>query len=147
VDVNLFHTSDGGEIQYVNGQAVMSDGFEASVYLSLFGGNAEDSGGTETDRLEWWGNKGEPDETRHYRSRTQHLVESLPAIPANLRRIEDAVLADLKWMLDTGLAATVEASVTMPAPKRIDIEVQIVASDDRVFVFERELAWTGAVSP
>jgi len=145
VDVHLFHTADGGEIEYFNGQAVMSDGFEAAVYLSLFGGNEDDSGGDETAHLEWWGNKSEPDETRHYRSRTQHLVQSLPAIPANLRRIEDAVLADLKWMLDTGLAASIEATVTMPAPKRIDIAVELVASDDRTFVFERELAWTGSL--
>jgi hypothetical protein len=123
----------------------MSDGFEASFYLSLFGGNEDDSGGDDTAHLQFWGNLSEPDETRHYRSRTQHLVQSLPAIPANLRRIEDAVLADLKWMLDTGLAASVEAAVTMPAPKRINIEVQVVASDDRTFVFERELAWTGPV--
>src|SRR5688572_30669781 len=100
-DIRLFHDDDGGDIEYVNGQAVMSDGLETAVYLSLWGGNEQDSGGDETERLQWWGNQGELIESRKYRSETQNLLRSIPAIPVNLLRIQDAVEHDLEWMLES----------------------------------------------
>jgi|SRR5690242_11290055 len=139
-DVRIYQTDNGGEISFVNGQAVMSDGLESSVYLSLFGGNEQDSGLAADDSVQWWGNLTEPLAERRYRSETQGLLRSIPPIPANLRRIEEAVAADLEWMLDTKLATFVGAIASMPAVNSVHIEIR-VQIDGTVFPFEFTEPW------
>lgn len=134
-DVKFYHTADGGEIDYVNGQAVMSDGLAAAGYLSLFGGNEDDSGGEDTAALQWWGNLGETDPDRQYRSETQYLVRSLALTPSNLRRIEDAAARDLAWLVNSGLAQGLAVRATLPAPDRVAI-VGTIEVDGEVYPFE-----------
>jgi phage gp46-like protein len=122
-DAHFYATEDGGEIDFVNGQAVMSDGLEAAAYLSLFGGNEEDSGVDPDEPQQWWGNFGES-EDRKQRSRTVYALNTLIPIPANLRQIEDAARQDLAWML-TDVATSIEVTATMPAPRRLELEVEI----------------------
>ncbi len=128
LDVVLFHTEDGGEIEIVNGVLTMSDGLETATYLSLFGGNERDSGLAADDRLQWWGNLGEPNEARAYRSQTQNLLRNLPATSANLRRVEDAVSRDLAWMTKTHVRE-VGVNVSIPKLNAIRIEVTLVMKD------------------
>ena len=141
-DVLLFQTDNDGDIRYTNGQAGMSDGLETSVFLSLFGGNERDGGGTDTDHLQWWGNLIEEDEDAKYRSETQHLLRALPAIPANLLRIKDSAERDLDWLLRT-IAESVEVTVSMPGVNRIRIQIDIVI-DDSEFQFVFTEAWRQA---
>lgn len=140
MDVRLYQTDDDGDIQYVNGKAVMSDGLETAAYLSLFGGNARDSGGDDTLHLQWWGNLSENDPSRQYRSETQHLIEGLSASTSNLRRVEDAANRDLAWMVESGLATSAEATATIPALNRLRIAVVIVI-DDETFDFVFTATW------
>lgn len=128
-DVLLFHAADGGEIQIENGRVQLSNTYETAVYLSLFGGNERDAGLTATASLQWWGNFGEDDEARQYRSETQHLIRSLPAIPANLRRIEDAAQRDLEWMLSEGID-TIRASATIPAHDTVALDIELDCADE-----------------
>lgn len=125
-DVLLRQTNDGGEIAVDNGLMLLSDGLETAAYLSLFGGNEDDAGDAASERLQWWGNLDETEATRTYRSETQHLLRSLPAVPSNLRRIEQAAARDLAWMLPAGLAKSVAVSTSIPAVNRIRLEVTIV---------------------
>lgn len=131
VDVWLYHTQDGGEIEYVNGVATMSDGLETAAYLSLFGGNEEDSGLSGTDAKQWWGNIGETLAERRYRSETQYLLNTIPATTGNLPRIQDAAEHDLGWMVDTGLATGVSTLATMPGLNRIALQASIEIGDQR----------------
>jgi phage gp46-like protein len=139
-DVLLLPTPDGGEIEYVNGLATMTDGLMNAAYLSLFGGNQEDPGQEGDVSREWCLNKGEPLAERKMRSRTQHLLRSLPLTSANLGRVKDAAEADLKWMADTKLATSISAYPTIPALNTITIAVNVVV-DDKVFSFEFTEAW------
>lgn len=123
-DVNLYQTNDGGEITIENGVVELSDGLPAAVYLSLFGGNEYDDG-REDNPLKWWGNIDETDPARWAKSETQHILQSIPAIPANLRRVEDAATRDLAWLVDTGVAVSVMIEVTIPGLNRITIAVII----------------------
>lgn len=131
-DVHLYLTPDGGEVTIENGQFELSDGFETAVVLSLWGGNELDSGIQADDPLQFWANFDEPDPARHYRSETQHLLRSIPAIPANLRRVEDAVGRDLAWMAGS-IAEGVVAEASIPAPKWIDITIRIQLISGSVF--------------
>lgn len=131
VDVLLYNTTDGGEISYVNGLAVMDDGLYAAAYLSLFGGMEQDSGLAATESKQWWGNLGETQPERRYRSETQYLLNTLPAIPANLKRLDDAAGRDLGWMVDTSLANAISVLTTMPGLNRVRIETNIEIADQR----------------
>lgn len=123
-DVRLYQAADGGEVAFVNGQPVTSDGLETAVYLSLFGGEEQDGGGDDTASRQWWANLSEPDPARRYRSETQYLLLSVPAIPFNLRRIEDAVVRDLAWMTEQ-IATSVRCSVSIPGVNLINILIDV----------------------
>lgn len=134
-DVRLFQTNDGGEIEVTNGSVQMCDGLEVAAYLSLFGGNEDDSGLQGDDRKQWWGNLGETEPSKRYRSELQNLVRSLPLVPANLRRIEDAAVRDLSWLTADGTATAITAEASMPAINTVRLQVSIDI-DGRVYPFE-----------
>jgi phage gp46-like protein len=134
-DVLLRQTNDGGDITPQGGQLLMSEGLETAAYLSLFGGNEDDPAEGDTT-LQWWGNLLDSEPERAYRSETQFLLKSLPAIPVNLRRIEQAASRDLAWMLDTGVAQSITVEATIPAVSRVRVApVIITASGQRIELF------------
>lgn len=121
-DIFLFHRDgDGGEIEIIAGQPTLEQGLETATYLSLFGGNEDDSGLTDGDPKSWWANFEEPDAKRRYRSKVQHLLRSLPATSGNLRRVEDAARDDLAWMVNE-INAAVEVEASIPALNRIELK-------------------------
>ena len=124
-DVVLFQTPEGGEITCTAGQIALDEGLATSVYISLFGGNEDDSGDDSDKAREFWGNKIESDSTKKLRSRTGNLLRSIAITSGNLSRIEDAVTQDLQWMLDTKLADAVVPSVRVPALNTVQIDVKI----------------------
>lgn len=126
-DVLLQQSNDGGEITLQGGLLLLSEGLETAVYLSLFGGNEDDPGDVDSP-LQWWGNLLEVEPERSYRSETQYLLKSLPAIPANLRRIEQAAARDLQWMLDTENAQSVTVEATIPALNRVQLDVTVITT-------------------
>lgn len=123
-DVRIFQTVDGGEITCNAGQIVIDDGLDTAVFLSLFGGNDDDSGLEGDDPRQWWGNTIETEATQKHRSLTQNLLRGLPLIPANLLRIEDAAMTDLAWMTETELASFVSASASMPALNTVKLTIK-----------------------
>jgi len=123
-DVLLRQTDDGGDLVCENGLVLLTEGLETAVYLSLFGGNEDDPGQGDLTH-QFWGNLLETDPARAYRSETQYLLKSLPLIPANLRRVEQAAQRDLQWLLDTGNATSIEVTASIPALNRMQIDVAI----------------------
>ncbi len=127
-DVRLVHTADGGEITAVRGVVDMSGGLPEAVYLSLFGGNSDDDG-RPGNGLSWWGNLVDDDTKTHYRSRTQHLLQALPATTGNLARVNDAVKLDLSWLDNTPVVR-----VSMPGRNQVKIEVDIDVNDSAEYL-------------
>lgn len=128
-DAQLVHTVDGGEVTFRDdGDMELGDGLFNAAYISLFGGNRHDSGSTADAPKQWWGNFAERVEARKLRSETQALLLGIPAIPANLVRIEDAVLRDLAWM--SSIADDISAACSIPALNRIAIEIRLVIGDE-----------------
>ncbi len=125
-DILLFQENNHGNITVENGVIEMSSGLDTATYLSLFGGN-EDCSGRANCPFSWWGNFNEIDKAKKYISETQYLLKSLPAITANLRRIEDAARRDLNWFLENKIASSVTVVVTIPALNTIQINVSIEA--------------------
>ncbi len=126
-DVVLFQTDDDGEITVTGGIVEMSGGLETSAYLALFGGN-EDDDGRPDNTANWWGNIDEGETAKQYRSETQNLLQAIPAVPANLLRIEDAATRDLSYFLEENIASSVTVSASMPGINRIRIIIDIEAN-------------------
>jgi phage gp46-like protein len=127
VDVRLYQTNDGGEIDVVAGQVVMDDELTTAVYLSLFGGNDDDGGADGDKPREWWGNKLAADEAEKLRSETQSLLAKIPVTSGNLRRFQDAAQRDLAWMVTAAVATAVAVRVVITAVNRLrfDIAIQV----------------------
>ena len=125
-DVLLFQTTDDGEINVENGIVKLSGGLETAAYLSIFGGN-EDDDGRDLNPFNWWGNIGVIDKAEQYHSKTQNLLQSIPAIPNNLIRIEDAAKSDLKWFIDKKVASSIEVLASIPALNKIKLVINITA--------------------
>lgn len=123
-DVLLFQTNDDGDIRIEGGLVELTDTPETMAYLCLFGGNERDDGRDDSG-LTWWGNVDEVDPAKRYISETQNLLRSLPAIPFNLRRIEDAANRDLAVFTEQGLAETVTVVASIPAINRVQIDIDI----------------------
>jgi phage gp46-like protein len=139
-DVAIRSAPDGSEIECIAGQLTMDDGVESAVFLSLFGGNEDDSGDQGDDVKSWWGNVGESLPERQYRSETQSLLRSIPATSSNLLRIENAITNDLKWMTDTKLATLVNAEASIPALNAVKMTITIVIQQVE-FVIEFSKKW------
>lgn len=127
-DVLLYQTNDDGDVTIEAGVVAMSGGLETAAYLSLFGGNEQDDGRKDSPQ-QWWGNIGEVPE-RQYRSETQHLLRSIAAIPANLRRIEEAAVRDLGWFVSTEAATGVSVQASMPGLNKVRLLVSIEANGE-----------------
>lgn len=132
-DVLLFQTNDDGDMNITGGIVELSGGLQTCVYLSLFGGNEDDSGGSDLSKS-WWANLNENNPARQYRSETQYLLQALPAIPANLRRIEDAARRDLAWLLSDKVATSVTVEATMPGVNQVRLQVGIGADQTVEFL-------------
>ena len=129
-DVLLQQTNDNGEIEVVNGVVTMAGSFETMVYLCLFGGNEDDAGGADTTES-WWGNLDEIDPDLRYVSETQNLLKSIPAVSANLLKIQAAAERDLAVFTNKSIASSVTVVVSIPALNRVTIAVDIEAIGEK----------------
>lgn len=147
LDVVLFHTINGGEVTLVGGEPIRGDGVASAVYLSLFGGNEDDSGLPGDAGKQWWGNLSESNPARCYRSETQYALAILPTTTSNLRRIEAAAQRDLTWFVSSGLARTVTAAASMPARNRVALDVKVAFDPDRIVLVPQILTdWGGTAA-
>lgn len=141
-DVRLYQAPDGGEVDWKNGEPLTADGLESATYLSLFGGNQEDSGLTDGESKQWWANFEIPVPEQRMRSELQSLLAGMPATPANLRRAEDAALNDLAWMVKE-LEAKVTVEASLPAVEQLGLRVAIEIGNTKYDPFDFTSSWTG----
>ena len=131
-DVLLYQTTDGGEIEVENGSVTMTGGLGSAAYLSLFGGGRNDDN-TASSTKQWFGNALFPDRAeRQYRNRLQYELDRLPAVPANLLKLQQAAEKDLEWITDQNIASSIDVSVSMPGLNKIAIVLQIFADGDTI---------------
>ena len=143
-DVLLVQANDDGEITITGGVAEMTGDFSTAAYLSLFGGNEDDDGISDNGKT-YWGNYLEIDPVFKYVSKTQNLLQSLPAVSANLLRIEDAAKSDLEWFLTKKIASSLTVSATIPELNKVEITIAIEAQgEESTFSFTEN--WKAGVT-
>jgi len=139
-DVLLFNTANAGEITFINGQPIMTGGFDTAAYLCLFGGNLLDDG-LAGNKNTWWANYNINQPHKRYVSRLQNLIRGLPLITGNLRRIEEAAKADLQGFVIEGVASKVEARATIPKLNFCELIITITSSEGEVSETRFLLNW------
>jgi len=126
IDILLIDTLNGGDITFDdNSNLQMTRGLDTAVYLCLFGGNLEDDGSAATDKLQWWGNDGEP-EDKHFRSRFQNLLRGQPYNSSIRVKLEEAAKYDIKKGIPQASKIDVDISSSV---KRLDVEIKIWLKD------------------
>jgi len=138
-DALLFHGRDGGDVEIIGGELTLADGYLAALYLSLFGGNEDDSGRASDAKNQWWGNFGESDPAKQYRSETQYLLSALAPTPSNLRRLEAGASADCEWFIAGGYAREVRVSASLPALNQLALDVTLILASGELVNLPRIL--------
>lgn len=129
---------DGGEIRFIDGEPIRSGGLAGAVYILLWGGNQADDGTPESAEA-WWGNQLGSDEPIH--SRTATLVQGLPMVSGNLRRIEETVEEDLQPLIDDGVATSVEATAGMRSARFLLLEIRVESVGNATEILVYRLNW------
>lgn len=140
-DVLLVQSLDGGEIILEDGLVQMNGDLNTSIYLALFGGNIEDTG-ADNDPNEYWGNALETDANFKYRSETQYILRSLPPTSFNLSRLQQAAVRDMQYLINIGVAESVDAVATIPELNKLNLECSIVLTDGSVETFTFTEPWS-----
>lgn len=108
MDVLLQDNGDGAEV-VLSGGDIKGDGtLYNAVYLSLFGGD------NFSNAFEEYGSDGEFEESLN-----------LPITAPNLKTVENKANKSLKWMVDEGVASSVETFARGNAESKIEIEITI----------------------
>lgn len=126
-DIMLYPTQDGGDINVPNGQPDMDAGLWTAVYLSLFSGA-------------WWGNAIATQAGQFVAS-----LEELMRTDSNQTRldVEEAARTALRWLLDEGIAVSVEVQATIPAAGYIALAVTIAEPAAEPTVLRYKINWAG----
>lgn len=138
-DVLFLDSNDGGVLQIEDGVIACDKTFKTAVYLSLFGGNFEDDGVTNSGKA-FWGNLIGEDKTKMV-SKFQNTICSLPMTSKNLKTAEDAAVSDLQWLIDDGIADKVTASGKIKDLKTADFEINALKSGENILSTTFGIEW------
>ena len=141
-DILLIDTEDGGELVIENGLIKSDIQFSTAVYLSLFGGNVDDPGKTNTKRS-WWGNLFALTESEKIRSRFQYIINGFPMTVKNIREAEEAARLDLDWMIKEEIADKINIEGRSINQNNFELRVEILKDSTTLFENTYSLLWQG----
>lgn len=130
-DLGLFNNLTHGEIFVENGEPKMEQGLGTAVFISLFSGPLN----------VFWGNQLSNDDDEHYGGEFEELAESLDANPQNALLMQEAIKNDLQWMINKGIATTIEVSSSIEGGDTVNFELTITKPDDDAEEFKFSTAW------
>lgn len=127
MDLKLYPTPDGAVTRFIDGRAVMEQGLENAVYLSLFG-------------QDWWGN----DVSSQY----ERLTSRLPVIRGrttlhNSDRVSVIETAEraLAWMVELGVAKSVVVEGTIRTPTTMELLVKFEQPTIPMDILQYQVNW------
>jgi len=132
-DLGLFDSHTHGELSVENGQPRMDIGLETSVFISLYSG----------DQKQYWANNLTVDEDDKIGGEYERLSENLDATRENAERLIQAILNDLNWMKNSGLAINIDVTAEIIGAKEIAFNITIFRPNDSVETFKFSNNWTG----
>jgi phage gp46-like protein len=139
-DLLLYDTPDGGELAIENGLFVSDKQFSTSVYLSLFGGNKEDSGKVK-NKEEWWGNLLDISESEKLKSRFQYIITGFPMTVKNIKEAETAAQLDLQWFVKEKIADEIFIYGKAVAKNQLSLTIEIMKDTRTIFKNAYSFQW------
>ena len=103
-DISIFESGDGGELNIINGDLVLSNTLYQHIYISLFGGNVNyPTKGNEVksqERLDYWANDliFKDRFNKQYNSLTEQTINKVVINSSGRLKIENAVKQDLSYI-------------------------------------------------
>lgn len=145
LDVLLFESGDGGDVNLLGNDIEMTDSIFNMVYMALFGGNPEAvTTGNEVEteeRLDFWGNAlllpNDPE--KQFNSFTERTLNEVALDSFGRVKIEDAIKADLQFMSNL---AKIEQDVSIDSDNRAIMEI-ILTEPDNITVKTFQFIWDG----
>jgi phage gp46-like protein len=124
-DILLYETADGGELKIEDGLFISDKQFSTAVYLSLFGGNKDDSGKIKNNK-EWWGNMlNGIYENEKLKSRFQYVITGFPMTVKSIKEAETAAFIDLEWFIKDKIADEINIYGWAAGEKKFNLNVEI----------------------
>jgi len=128
-DLKLIETGNGGDLVNLGNDLEVIETIYTMVYLSLFGGNVEEStveGFVKPQSLDYWANKlmfGD-NPSQQFNSETERTLNKTALNTAAIDKISDAVLTDLAY-----LKKLFKISVTVSLPSINTVKIEIFFED------------------
>ncbi|MCL2410076.1 MAG: hypothetical protein FWC97_00390 [Treponema sp.] len=140
-DLLLRDTLDGGDITITDGFIVSDRTFDTAIYLSLFGGNKEDSGRVQNKKT-WWGNtlRG-VNENQKLVSRFQAFIFGTPMSTKNILEAEEVAKLDLAWLVDEKLANEIIVDGRAVGHNRLSLKIQLKAGEEIIYTHTFLTPW------
>ena len=134
-DILLNKSNNNGDICVENGAITLTGGFETAIFLSLFGGNENDAGGSDRTN-QYWANINEISDDVKYISQTQFLLNTIPLTSSNLLRIEDTIRQDLNWLISLNIASNIGITTSIKGFNKLQVTINIRADgNENEFTF------------
>lgn len=131
------------DLKIVDGDLQSDDGLENAVLISIFTDKRvekEELPESIIDQKGWWADSiSDPSDDL---IGSKFWLQDRGKLTTNIKNdIRDDIQESLQWLIDDGIAATVEVTTTLIAGERIDIDIQIFKpeGDDHPFKF----VWDG----
>ena len=128
---------------YLNGvestlSDLMDDELARAVYNSLFSwARARDDDSLPGDsRYGWWADTYAEEADDRFGSRLWLLMRA-KLTDENVQRAQEYAEEALKWMLDDGVAVSVDVTAERFGQERLDLSIEVVKPDDRVATVAR----------
>jgi phage gp46-like protein len=127
MDVQVFETLNGGDLQISGSDFVTVSGIENMVYLAMFGGNPGHSTSAKTveeQSFDWWGNKLLMNRTPNcqFNSITEQTLKNITVTSAGRVTLENAIKQDLKFM---NAFAKVTVQVSIVSDERMSASIRV----------------------
>lgn len=127
-DIAILETGSGGDYVFSNHDLQVVNSGENYGYLGMFGGNIEES--TVNNQVnefskDYWGNTllMNANQPIQFNSTVERTLRNTPLTSKGRAIIEDAIKADLQFIVDMGIPVSV--SVSIVSTDRIDVELTI----------------------
>lgn len=130
-DILLFHTNDGGEMSFINGEPVMDGGFESAAELSING----------HDGSPLWMDEYMTDEEKPGRKFISYIF-GVPKTLSNMLIAKGLAEQDLSWFKSTGKADEINVDISSLSRNVILLSIQILVNGKTVFENEWQINWS-----
>lgn len=132
-DLALFNNRTHGEIFSQLGEPRLEQGLLTAVFISLFSGREG----------RYWGNQMNNDPNFHYGGEFESLAEALDANVQNALLMEEAILNDLEWMKNAGIAINIEVDSSIELGEIVNFDLRIERPGGQRETFSFSTNWEG----